>query len=77
MQASDIISTLIKTKIDYHRLIGIQNWERNHKFDHDPLRNRINELEEALKQTQGFIMELEDSGKKLKIDGVIKISVIE
>lgn len=76
-QASDIISSLINQKINYHNLEGLQNWERNHKYDQEPLRNRIKELEDAMKRTKDFISELKDNGKNVKIDGVIKISVVE
>ncbi len=76
-QASDIIYSLIRQKINYHELEGLQNLERNHNYDREPLRNRIKELEDAMKRTKNFILELKDSGKKLKIDGIIKISVVE
>lgn len=76
-QASDIISSLINQKINYHKLEGLQNWERNHKFNGEPLRNRIKELEDAMKQTKDFMSELKNGGKKVKIDGIIKITVVE
>lgn len=76
-QASDIIYSLISQKINYHKLEDLQNWEGNHKYDHEPLRNRIKELEDAMKRTKDFMLELKDNGKKVKIDGVIKMSVVE
>lgn len=76
-QASDVIFSLISQKINYHNLEGLQNWERNHKYDQEPLRNRINELEDAMKQTKDFMLKLKDSGKNVKIEGVIKMSVVE
>ena len=76
-QASDVMSSLISQKINYHKLEGLQNWERNHKYDQEPLKNRIKELEDAMKRTKDFIAELKDNGKNVKIDGVIKISVVE
>lgn len=75
-QASDIIIALINQKISYHRLEGIQNWEKDHGYDQLPLRNRIKELEDAIKRMKGFMSELKDSGKNVKIDGVIKMSVV-
>lgn len=44
-------------KINYYKLKGLQNWERNHKYDEEPLRNQIKELEEAMKQTKDFMTE--------------------
>ncbi|MEO8234208.1 MAG: hypothetical protein ABI549_02235 [Flavobacterium sp.] len=76
-QAFDLITALINQKINYHKLEGLKNWERDHKYDEAPLRNRIKELEDAIKRTKDFMLELKHSGKNLKIDGVIKMSVIE
>ena len=76
-QATDIISSLIIQKIKFNKLEIAQNWERNHKYDQEPLRNRIKELEDSMNQFKDFMLELRDSEKKVKIDGVIKISVVE
>jgi hypothetical protein len=76
-QASDIISSLIEQKINYHRLEGLQNWERNHTYDEEPLRNRIKELNDEMKRFKDFVSELKEKGKNVKIEGVIKMSVVE
>lgn len=76
-QASDVLVALIKQKISYHKLEELQNWERNHKYDQAPLKNRIKELEGELKRTKDFMSELKESGKNVKIDGVIKMSVVK
>ena len=76
-KAFDVIAALINQKINYHKLEGLQNWERNHKYDQESLRNRIKELEDALKQAKDFMSQLKDNGKNIKIDGVITMSVVE
>ena len=73
-QASDIISSLINQKINYHKLEVLQNWERNHKHDEELLRNRINELEEEMKIAKDFILKLKKEGKNVRIDGIIKMT---
>jgi hypothetical protein len=75
-QASEVISSLINQKINYHKLEVLQNWERNHKYDQEPLLNRIKELENEMKRTKDFVSAMKGSGKKVKIDGVIKMSVV-
>ena len=75
-QAAVVIAALIEQKIKYHKLEGLQNWERDHKYDQVPLRNRITELEEEMKRTKDFISNLKDNGNRVKIDGVITMTVV-
>ena len=77
IQASDIISTLIKQKINFHKIEGLQHWERNHDSDTQPISNRIKELEKAEKAAKDFIIEMKKQGKKIRIDGHLKISLVE
>lgn len=76
-QALEVISSLINQKINYHKLEGLQKWERDHQFDHEPLRNRIEELEEEMKLVDDFISKLKEEGKNLKIDGIIKLKITD
>ena len=76
-QASDIIMALINQKINYHKIEGLQNWERNHKYDHEPLNNRINELEEEKRIAADFISKMREQGKNLKIKGIIEMTASE
>lgn len=76
-QASDVIMALINQKINYHKIEGLQNWERNHKYDQEPLNNRINELEEEKRIAADFISKMREQGKNLKIKGIIEITASE
>lgn len=77
VQASDIVSSLIEKKINFHKVENLQNWERNHNSDPQPIIDRINELEKAKKEVKAFIREMKNSGKSLKIEGELKISIVE
>jgi|TARA_B100002049_G_C15773072_1_gene247576 hypothetical protein len=76
-QASDVIMALINQKINYHKIEGLQNWERNHKYDQEPLNNRINELEEEKRIAADFISKMREQGKNLKIKGIIEMTASE
>lgn len=77
IQASDIISSLIKQKINFHKIEGLQHWERDHNSDTKPISNRIKELEKAEKVAKDFIIEMKKQGKKIRIDGHLKISLVK
>ncbi|MFN2261267.1 MAG: hypothetical protein ABR595_04320 [Psychroflexus sp.] len=76
-QAMDIVSALIDQKINYHRIEGIQFWESNHTIDKQPINNRVEELKAEKEKFQNMIRSLNPKQTKLKIDGVLKIEIIE
>ncbi|MFT6137830.1 MAG: hypothetical protein ACJA0U_002611 [Salibacteraceae bacterium] len=73
-QASDVIMSLINQKINYHKIERLQNWERNHKYDREPINNRIKELEEEMKTAADFISKMKKEGKNLEINGTLKMT---
>ncbi len=77
IQASDIISSLIKQKINFHKIEGLQHWERDHNSDTKPINNRIEELKKAEEIAKDFIISMKKQGKKIRIDGHLKISLVE
>ena len=76
-QASNVIMSLIQQKINYHKLEGLQLWERNHKFNQEPLNNRIEELELERKAAADFISQMRTVGKNLIINGVITMQALD
>ena len=76
-QASDIISALINQKINYHKIEGLQLWERDHNNDPKPLSNCIDELEKEKRHAEEFIAELKAKGKNLKINGILNLSIAD
>jgi len=77
VQASDVISSLIQQKINYHKVENLQNWEKNHSADQQPFIDRIKELEDAKNKAKAFLKEMKKDGKQIKIEGDLKISVVE
>ncbi|WP_127844115.1 hypothetical protein [Psychroflexus aestuariivivens] len=76
-QAMDIVSALIDQKINYHRIEGMQFWESNHQIDKKPINNRVEQLKAEKEKFQDMIRSLSSNQTKLKIDGVLKIEIIE
>ena len=73
-QASDIITSLIKQKINFHKLEILQSWEKNNTHNQEPLNSRIQELEKEQKTAKDFIKKMRSEGKKLKIDGILTLT---
>lgn len=76
-QASDILNALIDQKINYHKIENLQHWEQDHNTDSKPYINRIKELEEEKKAIDHFISEIKKEGKKLSIDGILTIKLVD
>ncbi|HMP29918.1 MAG TPA: hypothetical protein PKD85_09970 [Saprospiraceae bacterium] len=76
-QALDILNGLINQKINYHKIEKLQHWEQNHNINEKPYVNRIQELESDKKAINNFISEVMYEGKKLSINGVLTIKIVE
>lgn len=76
-QALDIIMSLINQKISFHKLESMQQWEQNHNYDQEPINNRIKQLEMEKKIAADFISSRKIKGKKLKMDGVITLKIVD
>ncbi len=77
VQAVDIITSLIKQKVNFHKVEGLQNWMGDHDSDSKPINNRIQELQNAEKTAKEFIMNMKKNGKKIKITGHLSISPVD
>lgn len=76
-EASHIIVNLIDEKINFHKIQRLQIWEGNHKCKTDQLDERIKELEKEKVIAREFINKARSLGQKLKINGILEISVVE
>jgi hypothetical protein len=76
-EASHIIVNLIDEKINFHKIQRLQIWEGNHKCKTDHLDGRIKELEKEKVIASEFINNARSLGQKLKIDGIIEMSIVE
>lgn len=76
-QASDIIMALINQKINYHKIESLQNYERNHKYDQEPITKRVDQLVVEKKKLEDFISKMREEGKNLKVDGILTLKSVE
>ncbi|MDP5105015.1 MAG: hypothetical protein NWQ31_02460 [Polaribacter sp.] len=76
-QASDVVMSLLNQKINYHKLESIQQWEQNHKYDREPLKKRIQQLEAEKEIAAEFISKIKLEGKKLNIEGILVMKATE
>lgn len=76
-EASLIIMNLIDEKINFHKLQRLQVSESSHKCETNQLNGRIQELEKEKVIAREFISNTRVLGQKLKINGILEISVAE
>ena len=73
-EASDIISSLIAEKINFHKLRRLGRSEGNINADCEYPDNRVKELEEERMIAKEFIKIARLEGKTLRINGTLEIS---
>jgi hypothetical protein len=73
-QASEVMMALLDQKINYHKIEGIQLWEKNHKTDQEPIFKRIKELEAEKQNVTEFISKMRAEGKEIQIKGTLHMS---
>lgn len=76
-EASHIINRLIDEKINFHKIQRMQRFESDHITGSDFLNDRIYELEKEKEISKDFISKVRTAGGKLKINGILEISVIK
>lgn len=76
-EAHDVIQALIDQKINFHKFQRLSWCEGDVNADTQYPDGRIAELIEEKKKAKELIAELRKEGKKLRIDGILKISVEE
>ncbi|WP_310560465.1 hypothetical protein [Flavobacterium sp.] len=75
-EALNILMSLFNSKIDYHQLDSFSNHIR-HGADMSFSKNRIQVLSQSIDSIKEIVKEANSKGKKLKIDGIIQISLVE
>ncbi|MGB5645984.1 hypothetical protein [Muriicola sp.] len=76
-EASEVLLALIDEKINFHKIKRLQLWEGDHKYETSHMDSRIAELKEEKRIASEFITNIKASGKNLKINGIVEISVID
>jgi hypothetical protein len=74
-EAAHVVVNLIDEKINFHKIQRLQIWEGNHNCKTGKLDGRINELEEERRIAKEFINNARGLGQKLRIDGVLEITI--
>lgn len=75
--ASQIILNLLNEKINFHRIQRHQIWEGDHQCNTKIIDQRIEELENEITKAKALILKAKEQGLKLKIDGSLKITLLE
>ncbi len=76
-EASDVISSLIREKINFHKLHRLSMCEGNVNSDSGYDDSRVTELIEKRKEFKAICIKAKLTGKKIKINGVLEIEVID
>ncbi len=76
-EASDVISSLIREKINFHKLNRLSMRGGNVNSDSGYDDSRVTELIEKRKEFKAICIEAKLTGKKIKINGVLEIEVID
>lgn len=76
-KALEVMNALIDQKINFHKIEGIQLWEKNHKNDQEPINKRIQELELEKKNALEFITKMKAAGKNIEINGTLHMTSLD
>ena len=76
-EASDVIISLIDQKINFHKLQRLALCEGYYGADTEYPDSRIGELQAEKEIAREFISEVRYQGKKLKINGVLEITLVD
>lgn len=76
-EASDVILALLDEKINFHKLQRLSWCEGSTAADTEYPDSRIQELEKEKQIIKEFIASVRHEGKKLKISGVLNITLEE
>ena len=76
-EASDILNTLIKKKINFHKLQRLSITEKNCDDNTGHLDGRIDELLDAEKSLKQIIAEAREDGFNLQIESDVYISFVK
>ena len=76
-EASDVINSLIKEKINFHKLHRLSIYEGNIKSDTSYDDSRVSQLEKEKEDFKPIYREALLAGKNVRISGVLNIEIID
>ena len=74
-EANDVIQALLDEKINFHKLQRLSWCEGDNNANTKYPDDRIQELEKEKKIAKDFINSIRNEGKRLRIDGILKITL--
>jgi len=74
-EASDVITSLIDEKINFHKIQRLKIWEGNHHGKTNLLDNRIQELELEKQAARDIVNQARTKGKNVTINGILEITL--
>lgn len=74
--AKDILTSVLSTKINFHRLKNFSSQERLGKDD-EVAQNRIFEIKKEMKKLEKILCEAHEKNKKLIVSADINITLID
>ena len=77
-EASDVVTSLIDTKINFHKFQNLCTYEGQHvDGDTSYCDGRIAELKEERQMAKDYIKIARLSGKKVRIEGTLEITILD
>jgi hypothetical protein len=76
-EASDVLNALLREKINFHKLNRLSLWEGDLDSDTSFDDSRLAKLQSAQKEVQELCKEVRLAGRKMRINGVLEIQIID
>lgn len=76
-EAKDVVSSLIKQKINFHKIHRLSIWEGNENGNTEFDDSRVAQLMRAQEDFVELCRELQKDGKRMKINGILEIEIID
>jgi ubiquinone biosynthesis protein UbiJ len=76
-EASDVLNALLREKINFHKLNRLSLWEGDLDCDTSFDDSRLAKLQSAQKEVQELCKEVRLAGRKMRINGVLEIQIID
>ena len=76
-EASTAVNTLIKEKVNYHKLHNLSLWEGDHYVDTSFDDDRVAELLRERENFKSLCQAAKIEGKRLQITGVLNVELVD
>ena len=76
-EASTAVNTLIKEKVNYHKIHNLSLWEGNHHADTSYDEIRVSELLDERENFKSLCRAAKIEGKRLQISGVLNVELVD